>query len=479
MDTELEIVCKQDDDWTLVKSEESQTPEQSQSQSQTGTETTQQNIKFTLRNLITKICELTKIDKQSHNTKKQHDDEWEIPFDRIRMSDSDFQRCGSEGEVFYARLSNQPVAVKRVKDAALAKVKHLRELNHKNIIKFKGTSQDSCFHYIIMEWCPYGTLHDHIHSGRQLSATILSDFAHQIAHGMKYLHSKNIIHRDLKPSNILLTHHNVLKISDFGSHKVFKSDKLPSTSISYAGTHAYMAPEVIRSEPYSFPVDVWSYGVVLWEMLIGEKPFNNLDGSAVVWAVGNNSFRLPVPFSFPEGYSRILEGCWSAKSSDRLTFAQICIILKGAIQEAEKISKDRWLPLQSKWKRDVRNELDKQLHLKHNKREDATTDLKRIEVLEDAEKVRIKEDKIIQLYYQLQELCMKIQREAEESARQKKITERVLDERTIQYQQATEVAKHLSLLKDNESSLKESDRDALNQALSILSQLTLSLKTPS
>lgn len=400
METQLEIVCKQ--------STESFNPKPD-----TGHISSQQWFGSTFQSIINKLRE-----KQSHHH-KHVDDDWEIPFERIRMCHNDFQRCGSQGDVFYGKLSNTPVAVKRVKDVSLTKIRHLRELNHKNIIKFRGISENSNYHYIIMEWCPYGTLHDHIHSGRQLSSSILSDFTQQIASGMKYLHSKNIIHRDLKPSNILLTHHDVLKISDFGTHKVF-TNKLPVTSITYAGTYAYMAPEVIRSEPYSFPVDIWSYGVVLWEILTGDEPYKNLDSSAVVWAVGNNSFRLPIPFSFPEGFSRILKGCWKAQASERLTFQQICMILKGAIHEVDKITKERWLPLQAEWKREIREELNK-----HDAKEDQLCRQKRQaleEALEQAlEQAQKRRNKNNDLYLKLQECCMHLQRERDEVAKREEM----------------------------------------------------------
>lgn len=373
---QLEIVCKQSSDFDSAP-------------------------QSTLQSIINKLKDITKTEKHH-----QIDDDWEIPFEKIRICYSDFQRCGSQGDVFYGKLSNQPVAVKRVKDASLTNIKHLRDLNHENILKFKGISQSSTHHYIIMEWCPYGTLHDHIHSGRQLSATILSDFTQQIANGMKYLHSKNIIHRDLKPSNILITHRDVLKISDFGDRTT-------------AGTYAYMAPEVIRGEPHSFPVDVWSYGVVLWEILIGIEPYEKQDSSAVVWAVGNDSFCLPVPFNFPKGFARILKGCWRPLPSDRLTFKQICIILKGAVHE---ITKEAWPPLQAAWKRETRALLCKKFE------EDTGDDLlrqKQVALDEALEATQKRRDKVINMHLKLHECWMHIQRvEREQNERKEELDRR-------------------------------------------------------
>jgi len=189
------------------------------------------------------------------------------------------------------------------------------------------------------------------------------------------------------------------------------------TSISYAGTHAYMAPEVIRSEPYSFPVDVWSYGVVLWEILTGDEPYKNLDSSVVVWAVGNDSFRLPIPRSFPEGFSRILNGCWKAQPKERLSFQQICMILKGAIHEVDRISKERWLPLQAEWKREIREELNRHLQFKSDPSEDQICRQKRQALDEALEQAQKRRNKNNDLYLKLQECCMHLQREREEVAR--------------------------------------------------------------
>lgn len=394
METQLEIVCKQNSEFNI---DNSNSPNN--------------NSRWSgFQSIINKL-------RESIKQEKHFDDDWEIPFERIRMYQNDFQRCGSQGDVFYGKLDHTPVAVKRVKDKSLTIIRHLHKLNHTNIIQFRGISEDFKHYYIVMEWCPYGTLHDHIHKGLQISPRILSDFCQQIVDGMEYVHSKNIIHGDVKPSNILVTHNDVLKISDFGAHIVVK-DKLPVTS--YAGTLAYMAPEVIRNEPCSFSIDVWSYGVVLWEMLIGDEPYKNLDSYAVAWAVGNDSFHLPIPPSFPKGFSFILKGCWKTQPKERLSFKQISMILKGAKREVDEISKERWLALQAGWKQEVRDELNKHFQLKTESNEDQFIQEKQawIEALKQAQKRRNRNN---ELFLKLQECSMHLQREREDVARCKEI----------------------------------------------------------
>lgn len=413
MESRLEIICRDSTESYCVLGSGENIADRDRDQTRTPYITTL--LKSSLHSIFKKI-----------EPQKHPDDDWEIPFERIRLYQNYFQQRGSEGEVCYGKLSNTPVAVKRVEEISQTKIRHLRDLNHKNVIKFKGISQNLKFYYIIMEWCPYGTLHEHLHNGKQIPSTILGKFAQQIADGMKYLHSKNIIHRDLKPSNVLLTHGDVLKISDFGTHKL--KVKPHETSKTYAGTVAYMAPEVIRSEPYSFPIDIWSYGVVLWEILICDEPYKNLDSASVIWAVGNDSFHLPIPFNFPEGFSRVLNGCWKSQPNDRLTFQQICMILKGAVNEVGKISKGRWLQLQANWKRSTRHELDR--HLKNEPCEDVFKQQIRMaidEELEQAKKIKLKN---ANLYLRLQECFMLVDRERDELAKREAEMESKLSQLT-------------------------------------------------
>lgn len=279
---------------------------------------------------------------------ERRSDEWEIPFDSIR--DLQWLGSGAQGAVFLGRLGNELVAVKKVKDKTEADIKHLRKLNHPNIVAFKGVCIQPPCYCIVMEYCPYGQLYDLLKNGRQIAPNTAIEWSKQIASGMMYLHSHKIIHRDLKSPNVLLTYNDTLKISDFGTSRQW-TDR--STKMSFAGTVAWMAPEVIRNEPCSEKVDVWSFGVVLWELLTCEIPYRDVESSALIWGVGNNSLQLPIPSSCPDGFKLLLQQCWSAKPRNRPSFRQILMHLDIASSELLEISNDIYFMIQQSWKEEI------------------------------------------------------------------------------------------------------------------------------
>lgn len=119
-----------------------------------------------------------------------------------------------------------------------------------------------------------------------------------------------------------------------------------------------MAPEVIRNEPCSEKVDIWSYGVVLWEMLTCEIPYKDVDSSAIIWGVGNNSLHLPIPSTCPEGFKLIVKLCWSPKPRNRPSFKIILNHLDIAGPELLKKSEQDYFESQRSWKEEVRSHMN-------------------------------------------------------------------------------------------------------------------------
>lgn len=306
----------------------------------------------------------TIIGKATANEIKAHHqkaDDWEIMFETI--SDLTWLGSGAQGTVFSGKLKNEMVAVKKVQDLKETDIRHLRKLNHPNIVKFKGVcTQAPCF-CIVMEYCPYGALYNLLKGGEEIPPHRLVSWAKQIASGMQYLHSNKIIHRDLKSPNVLIGQNEVVKISDFGTSREWNEI---STKMSFAGTVAWMAPEIIRNEPCSEKVDIWSYGVVLWELLTCEVPYKNVDSSAIIWGVGSNSLHLPIPSSCPEGFRLLVKQCWSAKPRNRPSFKHILIHLDIASHDVLRNSPESYFKTQATWREEVRAHMQQMSLAKFN-----------------------------------------------------------------------------------------------------------------
>ncbi|XKL60178.1 hypothetical protein PGB90_001194 [Kerria lacca] len=282
------------------------------------------------------------------DTKNLQNDNWEIAFETI--SDLQWLGSGAQGAVFRGKYKNEVIAVKKVKDQKETDIKHLRKLNHLNIVQFKGVCIQAPCYCIVMEYCPYGPLYNLLKDGEEIPPGRFVSWAIQIASGMNYLHNNKIIHRDLKSPNVLIGQHEIVKISDFGTCREWNEI---STKMSFAGTVAWMAPEIIRNEPCSEKVDIWSYGVVLWELLTCEAPYKDVDSSAIIWGVGSNSLHLPIPSSCPYGFNLLITQCWSEKPRNRPSFKHILLHLDTASHEVLNISSEEWFKMQEVWKEEI------------------------------------------------------------------------------------------------------------------------------
>ncbi|XP_074550900.1 mitogen-activated protein kinase kinase kinase 13 [Halichoeres trimaculatus] len=286
--------------------------------------------------------------------KLQQQDMWEVPFEEI--SELQWLGSGAQGAVFLGKFRSEEVAIKKVREQKETDIKHLRKLKHPNIISFKGVCTQAPCYCIIMEYCAQGQLYEVLRAGRKVTPRLLVDWASGIASGMNYLHLHKIIHRDLKSPNVLVTHNDTVKISDFGTSKEL-SDK--STKMSFAGTVAWMAPEVIRNEPVSEKVDIWSFGVVLWELLTGEIPYKDVDSSAIIWGVGSNSLHLPVPSTCPDGFKILMKQTWQGKPRNRPSFRQILLHLDIASADVLGAPQETYFKSQSEWREEVKKHFEK------------------------------------------------------------------------------------------------------------------------
>ncbi|MBN3317993.1 M3K11 kinase, partial [Atractosteus spatula] len=238
-------------------------------------------------------------------------------------------------------------------------------LTHPNIIALQGVCLQEPNLCLIMEYAAGGPLSRAL-AGRRIPPYVLVNWAVQIARGMLYLHSEAIvpvIHRDLKSNNILLAQPieneymegKTLKITDFGLAREWHK----TTKMSTAGTYAWMAPEVIKSSTFSKGSDVWSYGVLLWELLTGEVPYRGIDGLAVAYGVAVNKLTLPIPSTCPEPFAQLMAECWDQDPHRRPSFASILSQLTALEQQVlEEMPQDSFHSLQEDWKEEIQGMFD-------------------------------------------------------------------------------------------------------------------------
>lgn len=163
-------------------------------------------------------------------------------------------------------------------------------LNHKNILKCFNYFKTSNKVYLILEYCIYGELYHHLKINKRFSNQLASYYIYQITLALSYLHSNNIIHRDLKPENILVDFNHTIKLSDFGWSVQLQNNNKRST---ICGTLDYLSPEMINSVSYDFKSDVWSLGVLIYELLVGVPPFEHADRNVTYKKIVRLDYHFP------------------------------------------------------------------------------------------------------------------------------------------------------------------------------------------
>src|SRR5512140_285831 len=166
----------------------------------------------------------------------------------------------------------------------LQEAKAAATLNHPDVCTIHDSQNAEGHQFIVMEYVEGKTLHDVVTSSLKLDAAV--SYAIQIAEALDEAHSKGIVHRDIKAENIMVNSKNQIKVMDFGLAKLKGSLKLTRTS-STVGTLAYMAPEQIQGAEADARSDIFSFGVVLYEMLTGHLPFRGEHEAAILYSIVN------------------------------------------------------------------------------------------------------------------------------------------------------------------------------------------------
>ncbi|GJP39541.1 hypothetical protein CLOM_g23903 [Closterium sp. NIES-68] len=297
----------------------------------------------------------------------EDEEEWQRwRIDPQQLVIKEFIARGTYGSVHRGEYKGKQVAVKlmdwgEVDKASRAKLTFLRDvfaqevlvwstLQHKNICQFVGALLGGPDSYclpstvedhrgvlrvgshvccVVLEYLAGGTL-KHVlikHYHRKLSVQRVVHIALDIAEGLEYLHSRGIVHRDVKSDNMLLDkHHRVVKIADFGVSRVQSED---STMHHKTGTYGYMAPEVLKERPYDHKADVYSFGILLWEVYCCDNPFpyTDLDPDEIASTV-NQGLRPDIPSCCPPQLADLMRRCWHREPGRRPDMSEVVRKLK-------------------------------------------------------------------------------------------------------------------------------------------------------
>ncbi|CAL0310261.1 unnamed protein product [Lupinus luteus] len=251
---------------------------------------------------------------------------------------------GTFGTVYHGKWRGSDVAIKRIKKSCFAgrsseqerltvefwrEADILSKLHHPNVVAFYGVVQDGPGATLatVTEFMVDGSLrHVLLRKDRPLDRRKRLIIAMDAAFGMEYLHSKNIVHFDLKCDNLLVNLKDPLrpicKVGDFGLSKI-KRNTLVSGGVR--GTLPWMAPELLNgsSNRVSEKVDVFSFGIVLWEILTGEEPYANMHYGAIIGGIVNNTLRPTIPGYCDIEWRTLMDQCWAPNPSVRPSFTEI------------------------------------------------------------------------------------------------------------------------------------------------------------
>ncbi|KAH7285500.1 hypothetical protein KP509_33G031200 [Ceratopteris richardii] len=274
-------------------------------------------------------------------------DDWEIDPNHLKYIRK--IASGSFGDLYKGTYCGQDVAIKVLKSERLnenlqrefaKEVYIMRKIRHKNVVQFIGACTRPPHLCIVTEFMAGGSVYDHLHKHKNtFKLPALLKVAIDVSRGMDYLHQCNIIHRDLKAANLLIDENEVIKVADFGVARVQAQNGVMTAE---TGTYRWMAPEVIEHWPYNRKADVFSFGIVLWELLTGKLPYEHLTPLQAAVGVVQKGLRPTIPKNIHPRVAELLPRCWQQDPAERPEFSELTTTLQDILKEVvEEEKKDK------------------------------------------------------------------------------------------------------------------------------------------
>ncbi|KAG2485770.1 hypothetical protein HYH03_015484 [Edaphochlamys debaryana] len=255
-------------------------------------------------------------------------DDWEIDITQLHIEAK--IASGAFSNLYKGTYCGQEVAVKILKDVHddssqyqefLQEVAIMRKVRHKNVVQFIGACTRKPNLCIVFEYMSGGSVYDYIRRQEgPLKLSAVLKLASDVARGMDYLHQRKIIHRDLKAANLLMDDNAIVKIADFGVARVIETT---GHMTAETGTYRWMAPEVIEHKPYDEKADVFSFGVVLWELLTCKVPYSDMTPLQAAVGVVQKGLRPGIPPNCPAPLADLMEACWAGSPTARPSFREL------------------------------------------------------------------------------------------------------------------------------------------------------------
>uniref|UniRef100_A0A0E0EUH7 non-specific serine/threonine protein kinase n=1 Tax=Oryza meridionalis TaxID=40149 RepID=A0A0E0EUH7_9ORYZ len=264
--------------------------------------------------------------------------EWEIDVKLLKFGNK--VASGSYGDLYRGTYCSQDVAIKVLKPERInadmqrefaQEVYIMRKVRHKNVVQFIGACTKPPNLCIVTEYMSGGSVYDYLHKHKGVfKLPALLGVVMDVSKGMSYLHQNNIIHRDLKTANLLMDENGTVKVADFGVARVKAQSGVMTAE---TGTYRWMAPEVIEHKPYDHKADVFSFGILMWELLTGKIPYEYLTPLQAAVGVVQKGLRPTIPKNAHAKLSELLQKCWQQEPAERPDFSEILETLQRIAEE--------------------------------------------------------------------------------------------------------------------------------------------------
>ncbi|XP_010127643.1 PREDICTED: ephrin type-B receptor 2 isoform X2 [Chlamydotis macqueenii] len=244
-------------------------------------------------------------------------------------------------EIFVAIKTLKSGYTEKQRRDFLSEASIMGQFDHPNVIHLEGVVTKSSPVMIITEFMENGSLDSFLRQNDgQFTVIQLVGMLRGIAAGMKYLSDMNYVHRDLAARNILVNSNLVCKVSDFGLSRFLEDDTSDPTYTSALGGKIpirWTAPEAIQYRKFTSASDVWSYGIVMWEVMsYGERPYWDMTNQDVINAI-EQDYRLPPPMDCPNALHQLMLDCWQKDRNHRPKFGQIVNTLDKMIRNPNSL----------------------------------------------------------------------------------------------------------------------------------------------